>query len=206
MMVEMTAPKSRRAVLIVEDPEVIRLLSSFIKSEILRLLSKKPMTETQLSKVLELTKAAVGYHLRPLRDAGLIEIVRYETQEHGISKYYSTVASMVIVDPDSVPTDKKRYFVETQMMHLEGMLSVFRLYGMIEEVSPENLEKLAETMLKQLKIVGQRYTTEKGEGSETESLRIRIFAEALDNLVKLNKYRSLFQNIALEQMEIDQER
>ena len=194
---EMTAHKMRRAVLIVDDSKVIRLLSSFIKSEILRLLSKKPMTETQLSKVLELTNAAVGYHLRPLRDAGLIEIVRYETQVHGISKYYSTVASMFIVDPDSVPIDNKRYFLETQMIRLEGMLSVFRLYGKIEEVSPENLEKLAEAMLRQIKIVGQRYTKEKSEGSETESLRIRIFAEALDNLVKLKKYRGLFQKIEL---------
>jgi DNA-binding transcriptional ArsR family regulator len=159
----MTAQKSRRIVLIVEDPEVIRLLSSFIKSEILRLLSKKPMTETQLSKVLELTKSAVGYHLRPLRDADLIKIDRYETQEHGISKYYTTVASLFVVDPDSMPEDVKRYFLETQMMRLEGMLSVFRLNGKIKKVSPESLEKLAEAMLKQLKVVGQKYSTEKAK-------------------------------------------
>lgn len=191
----MTTVSARRAVLIVEDPEVIRLLSSFIKSEILRLLSKKPMTETQLSKVLELTKAAVGYHLRPLRDKGLIKVDRYVTEEHGISKYYSTAASFFVVDPDFVPDDTKRYFLETQMMRLEGMLSVFRLYGGIDEVSPENLEELAEAMLRQLKIVGEKHTTEKAEVNETESLRIRIFAEALDNLVKQNEYHNLFQNI-----------
>jgi len=191
----MTTVSARRAVLIVEDPEVIRLLSSFIKSEILRLLSKKPMTETQLSKVLELTKAAVGYHLRPLRDTGLIKVDRYVTEEHGISKYYSTVASFFVVDPDFVPDDVKRYFLETQMTRLEGMLSVFRLYGGIGEVSPENLEELAEAMLRQLKIVGEKHTTEKAEVNETESVRIGIFAEALDNLVKQNEYRSLFQNL-----------
>ncbi len=190
---EMTTDKARRAVLIIEDPEVIRLLSSFVKSEILRLLSKKPMTETQLSKVLELTKAAVGYHLRPLRDVGLIRINRYETEEHGISKYYSTVASLFIVDPDFVPDDVKRYFLETQMIRLEGILSVFRLNGKIEEVSPENLEEVAKAMLRQLKIVGEKYTTEKAEVNETESLRIKIFAEALDNLIKRSKYGNLFQ-------------
>jgi len=194
----MTTDNARKAVLIVEDPEVIRLLSSFIKSEILRLLSKKPMTETQLSKVLELTKAAVGYHLRPLRDTGLVKIDRYKTEEHGISKYYSTVASFFVVDPDFVPDDVKRYFLETQMMRLEGMLSVLRLYGRIETVSSENLEELAEAMSRQLKIVGEKYTKEKGEISETESLRIKILAEALDNLVKQNEYRSLFQNLEPE--------
>jgi len=193
--VEMTTDGARRAVLVIEDPEVIRLVSSFIKSEILRLLSKKPMTETQLSKVLELTKAAVGYHLRPLRDAGLIKIDRYVTGEHGISKYYSTVASLFVVDPDSIPDDVKRHFLETQMIRLEGMLSVFKLHGKIEEVSPENLEELAKAMLRQLKVVGKKYTTEKGEVSEAESLRISIFAEALDNIVKGNEFRSLFQKI-----------
>jgi DNA-binding transcriptional ArsR family regulator len=191
----MTTEKTRRTVLIIEDPEIIRLLSSFIKSEILRLLSKKPMTETQLSKVLELTKAAVGYHLRPLKNAGLIKIDRYVTEEHGISKYYSAVASMFVVDPDSMPDDVKRFFLETQMIRLEGMFSAFKLYGKIEEVSPENLEELAEAMLTQLKVVGREHTTEKSKVSEAESLRIRIFAEALDNLVKENRFHGLFQNM-----------
>ena len=70
----MRANDMKRAVLIIKDPEVIHLLSSFIKSEILRLLGMRPMTETQLSKVLRLTKAAVGYHLHSMKDVGLIQI------------------------------------------------------------------------------------------------------------------------------------
>jgi len=74
----------RKALLILEEPKVIRLLASSVKSEILWLLGNRPMTETELSKELGLTKAAVGYHLHSLRDGGLIEIDRYETGEHGI--------------------------------------------------------------------------------------------------------------------------
>ena len=191
----MTTGEMRKAVFIVEDPQIIRLLSSFIKSEIVRLLSKNAMTETQLSKVLELTKAAVGYHLRPLESAGLIKIDRYVTEEHGISKYYSAVASMFVVDPESMPDDVKRYFLETQMMRLEGMLSAFKLYDKIEEVSPENLEELAEAMLTQLKIVAQKHATEKNKVTEAESLRIGIFAEALNNLVKEERFHSIFQKM-----------
>ena len=191
----MTTGEMRKAVFIVEDPQIIRLLSSFIKSEIVRLLSKNAMTETQLSKVLELTKAAVGYHLRPLKNAGLIKIDRYVTEEHGISKYYSAVASMFVVDPESMPDDVKRYFLETQMMRLEGMLSAFKLYDKIEEVSPENLEELAEAMLAQLKIVAQKHATEKNKVTEAESLRIGIFAEALNNLVKEERFHSIFQKM-----------
>lgn len=179
----MTANRSRKTVLIIEDPETIRLLASFNKSRILRLLSERPMTETQLSKVLGLTKAAVGYHLHPLRDAGLIEINRYETQKHGISKYYSTVAALFIVDRDHIPEDVERYFLETQKMRLEGMLSVLKLYDRISEVPSENLEELAEAMLRQLTVVGQRYAIEKVGNKDTESLRVKIYAEALATLL-----------------------
>ncbi|MDH5440721.1 MAG: transcriptional regulator [Candidatus Bathyarchaeota archaeon] len=65
--------RSRKTVLVIKDPEAIRLSTSFMKSEILCLLSERPMTETQLSKEPGLTKASVGHHLRPLREAGLTE-------------------------------------------------------------------------------------------------------------------------------------
>ena len=141
------------------------------------------MTETQLSKVLGLTKAAVGYHLHSLKDVGLIQIDRYETGEHGISKYYSATAALFIVDPDQIPKDVKRHFLEIQIEHLEGILSVFKLYNVVSEVSSESLEELAKRMLGQLKVVGQRYVEEVGD-ENAESLRVKIYAEALASLTE----------------------
>ena len=187
----MTTYNERKAVIIVKDPNTIHLLSNFIKSEIIRLLNKKPMTETQLSKALDLTKAAIGYHLQPLKKAGLIKVNRYETQKHGISKYYETAASLFIVDPDRIPADAKRFFLENQIKRIEGMLSVFKLNGKMEEISPEILEELAEALLKHLKDVGQKYTIEKVEAGEAESLRIRISAEALRCLTKQKGWHRL---------------
>jgi DNA-binding transcriptional ArsR family regulator len=194
----MTTDNERKAVIIITDPNVIHLLSNFIKSEIIRLLNKKPMTETQISRALELTKGAIGYHLQPLKKAGLIKVNRYETGEHGISKYYETAASLFIVDPDHIPDDAKRFFLETQMMRLEGVLSLFKIYGKIKEVSSDNLEELATAMLRELKIVGQRHSSEKVEVGDDESLRIGIFSEALDNLLKQKDCQNLFQNIKIE--------
>jgi DNA-binding transcriptional ArsR family regulator len=174
----------KKAVIIIDKPEIIRLLASSIKSQILHLLNRKPMTATQLSKELDLTKGAIDYHIQPLRDSGLIRVDRYDTQRHGISKYYKTVASLFIVDPDYVPDDVKRYFLETQINRIEGMMSAFKLNGKIEEISSEKLEDLAETLLKQLKDIGQKYTIEKVEAGEEEILRIRIFAEAIRHLTK----------------------
>ena len=185
--------KPRKAVHIVDDPEIISLLADFTRTEILRLLSKYPMTETQLSEQLGITKSAVGYHLNLLMDAGLIHIGKVEAEEHGIlQKYYTPIAFLLIIDPARIPRDVQRYFIRTQLEHLRGMFSVFKLYHHVSEVSSKNLEKLAIGMLKQLKIVGQKHTKDVAP-EDAESLRIKIYAEALANLTKQKEWRSLFQ-------------
>jgi len=189
----MVMGKSKKAVSIIRDPKTIRLLADFTRSEILRLLNERPMTETQLSEELGLTKAAVGYHLRQLRDAALITISKVEAEEHGIlQKYYSTTASLFIVDPDFMPEDARRYFLEMQIEHLRGMLSVFKLYNKISEISSESLEELAEAMLRQLKIVGQRHVEEEARNEDAESLIVKIYAEALASLTKQKEWYSIF--------------
>jgi len=189
----MAMGKSKKSVSIIRDPKTIRLLTDFTRSEILRLLNERPMTETQLSEELGLTKAAVGYHLRQLRDAALITISKVEAEEHGIlQKYYSTTASLFIVDPDFMPEDARRYFLEMQIEHLRGMLSVFKLYNKISEISSESLEELAEAMLRQLKIVGQRHVEEEARNEDAESLIVKIYAEALASLTKQKEWYSIF--------------
>jgi DNA-binding transcriptional ArsR family regulator len=183
----------RKAVVIVVDPKSIRLLADFTRTEILRLLSKYPMTETQLSEQLGITRAAVGYHLHLLTEAGLITIEKVEPEQHGIlQKYYAPLAFLFIIDPDHVPQDVKRYYVRMQIEHLRGMFSVFKLYHRVSEVSSENFEKLAVAMLRQLKIVGQKHTKDNAP-KDAESLRVKIYAEALSNLTKEKEWRSLFQ-------------
>lgn len=151
------------------------------------------MTETQLSEQLGITKSAVGYHLHLLMDAGLINIDRVEAEEHGIlQKYYTPIAVLLIIDPDHIPEDVQRYFIRTEIEHLRGMFSVFKLHHHVSEVSSGNLEKLAVAMLKQLKIVGQKHAKDIAR-EDVESLRVKIYAEALSNLTKQKEWRSLFQ-------------
>jgi hypothetical protein len=87
-------------------------------------------------------------------DAGLISIDKVEPEEHGIlQKYYTPIAVILIIDPNRIPRDVQRYFIRTQIEHLRGMFSVFKLYHHVYEVSSENFEKLAAAMLRQLKII-----------------------------------------------------
>jgi len=154
------------------------------------------MTETQLSLQLGLTRAAIGYHLHILMDAGLINIDKVEAEKHGIlQKFYTSIAGLIIIDPDSIPKDVQRYFLRKQMEHLRGMFSVFQLYHHISEVSSATLEKLAWAMLKQLNAVGQNHVKDTIQG-DPESLRVKIYAEALANLTKQSEWRNLFHSHA----------
>ena len=181
------------AVCIVDDPDKIRLLADFTRTEILQLLCEYPMTEAQLSKELGLTRAAVGYHLKLLMKAQLIYLQKVEPEEHGIlQKFYRPKAALFIVDYDRIPNDVKRYFIQTQIIHLRGIFTTFQLQHRFFGVSPTTLEKLAEAMLKQLENTGRKHIKEKPV-KNTETLKIKIGAEALANLTKQKEWRSLFQ-------------
>jgi len=168
------------------------LLADFTREEILRLLSTRPMTETQLSKKLGLTKAAVGYHLHLLREAGLLYIEKTETEKHGIlQKYYSPVAATFIVNPEKIPRDVRTYFIQTQIQYLRGIFSVFRINNRTYCISSKALEKLALALLKQLKEVGEKYINKKITKEDVEAIRVKIYAEALANLTKQEEWKGI---------------
>ena len=93
------------------------------------------MTEKQLSGEFGLTKAAVGYHLHLLLKAGLIGITKLEAKHGILQKYYAPMAALFIIYTDNLPKDVKRFFIQTEIEHLRGMLIVCRLYERISEVS-----------------------------------------------------------------------
>ena len=189
---ETSNKKSKKAIVVVDKPQHISLLADFTRSEILRLLSKYPMTETQLSEKLGMTKAAVGYHLRLFLNAELIYLDRVQPETHGIlQKFYTPIADLFVVDPVYIPKSVERYFIQEQIEHLRGMFSVFQLYHRISEVSSRSLEKLATAMLKQLKIVGQKHLKDLAT-ADAEFLRIKIYAEALSDLTKQKEWELLF--------------
>jgi len=150
------------------------------------------MTEAQLSKELGLTRAAVGYHLNLLKKAQLIYLERVEPEEHGIlQKFYSPAAFFFIVDCDRIPNDAKRYFIQAQIIHLRGIFTAFQLNHHFSGVSPETLEKLAVTMLKQLEKAGRKHTKE-GPVKNAETLKVKIYTEALESLLKQEEWHALF--------------
>ena len=178
------------------DPVEIRLLANFIHEQLFQMLWEQPMTEAQLSAKLGLTRGAIGYHLNQLKKADLIYLTKIEPEKHGIlQKFYSPIASCIIIDYNKTPDPLKRYFIQKQIEHLRGVLTVLKLSNHFSGITSENLEKFAVAMLKQLKITCKNY--EEGPvGNNVEDFKIKIYAEALENLFDPNEQLDSYNTIA----------
>lgn len=181
-----------KAVYIVNDPEKIKLLADYTREEILRLLSIQPMTETQLSKKLRLTKAAVSYHLHLLSQAKLIRVEKIEVEKHGIlQKYYLPTAALFIVDPQKIPKEVNAYFIQNQIQYLRGIFSLLKINRKNYSVSSKALEKLAFELLKQLKKVSEKFAKIEVKNEDVETIRMKIYSEALTNLMKQKEWKEV---------------
>jgi DNA-binding transcriptional ArsR family regulator len=183
----MVRPNSRRAICILNDPEKIRLIADYQRSEILRLLDEQPRTETQLSDLLNLTPASIGYHLNLLMEAGLIELVMTEPEEHGVlQKYYSSIAALFIPEFDRIPEESKKYFIEMQMQYVRGVVSALHIHQKGEtrlKVSSEMINNLSVQILREIADIGRKY--EKWEtGNDREKVTLKIYSEALVKAIR----------------------
>lgn len=79
------------------DAEVMRLLSSDTRIRILRLLSERRMTVSELARLMELNKSTLHEHLRKMVGGGLI--VKHETPERQWVYYALTTRAHDFVKP-----------------------------------------------------------------------------------------------------------
>jgi DNA-binding transcriptional ArsR family regulator len=155
------------------------------------MLSEHPMTESQISKKIGLTRSAVGYHLNPLLKANLIYLKKVEAEKHGIlQKFYSPIAAFFAVKYDSIPCDVERFFVQMQIEQLRGVFSALQLHQRFTSISPENLEKLAKAMVKQLEHTCQEYEGEQVV-ENAETIKIKVYTDALTALLQQDEWASL---------------
>ena len=177
---------------LVKNPKEIRLLAKFKHREILQLLSEHPMTETELSQILGLTKSAIGYHLKQLMQSNLIYIKKVEIEHHGIQqKFYSPIATFIIATYDQTPDNIKRYFIQVQIEHVIGILAALQCENsFFFDIHSETIEKLALMLWKQLEQTCKKY--ESSNVIETaESLKITIYTDALNKLKTSPEWKAL---------------
>ncbi|MGQ4914021.1 MAG: hypothetical protein ACP6IU_04630 [Candidatus Asgardarchaeia archaeon] len=102
-------------IVIIEEPEKIKLLTDPIKKAILYLLRGKTLTARQITEELKktalfdsknITVQKINYHLKLLENAGLVKISKEEpipNRPHMTTRYYTRVAPLYLVryTPDS---------------------------------------------------------------------------------------------------------
>jgi len=187
---------SMKAVKIIRDPEVIKVLADPVRREILRLISIKPLTETKLSGRLILSKPSMGHHLQVLRKAGLIRIGRTKVGSYGIlEKFYEPTAKLFIEDWEKVPPELRRYFLFRYVERLRGMLSAFQLLaekqGKSIEIDSDQLLELAQEVARRMPTVGEKHEKTKGR-MDREMLIIKIYTETLKDIIAEEKWRDFF--------------
>lgn len=106
-----------REILVVDDPDTVKLLFSGKYSEVLELIDSYEMAVSDIAKILKINPGSAHYHLKELEKRGLVEMVREETKGNIVKKYYRTVAHTISIDTsrfkmlrpgDMDPTDSHR--------------------------------------------------------------------------------------------------
>ena len=106
-----------REILVVDDPDTIKLLFTGKYGEVLELIDSYEMSVSDIAKILKINPGSAHYHLKELEKRGLVEMVREETKGNIVKKYYRTVAHTISIDSsrfkmlrpgDSDPTESHR--------------------------------------------------------------------------------------------------
>lgn len=97
---------------VIDDESQARLIFDPMRREMLRLLSRKPLTETELSNTICISPPTVHHHLKAVMRGDLISMVRKEVGAHGIvQKRYASNAQAYIVDRDNLRNSVRRCFM-----------------------------------------------------------------------------------------------
>lgn len=117
-----------KAVYVVRDPAVARVLVDPMRRAILSFLREKPMTQAQLADELGLSDASLNYHMKILKENGLVTLAKEVAEEHGIiQKFFSPAACLFVYDIDALPKEIARYFYPQSLERARSVISMYDL-------------------------------------------------------------------------------
>src|SRR5918912_1246833 len=117
-----------RAVYIVDDVKIAKVLVDPMRRAILDLLRQKPMTQAGLANELGLTGASLNHHMKILRSNKLVTIFKREVEKHRIMQIFlSSVAYLFVYDLDSLPKNIARYFYPVSLERARAAVSLLMM-------------------------------------------------------------------------------
>lgn len=179
-----------RAVYIVNQVPIAKVLVDPMRRAILNLLREKPMTQAQLAEELGLSNASLNYHIKILHEHKLVDVTKSVAEEHGIiQKFFSPVAYLFVYDIDSIPKDLSRYFYPISLERARAFISILMIernsqsHSLLRMLGHEDINKISASISSLLVSVGRRYVKKRASYSD-ERIVYEIYTKAFNLLLK----------------------
>jgi DNA-binding transcriptional ArsR family regulator len=181
-----------RAVYIVNEVKVAKILVDPMRRAILDLLRQRPMTQAGLANELGLTGASLNHHMKILRSHKLVTVFKREVESHRIMQIFlSSVAYLFVYDLDSLPKNIARYFYPVSLERARAAVSLLLLYNKelsaydIEQ-NPERINAISENLSRYLVIAAKSFEKRVINHGD-ERYVYEIYGKAMANLLKEGK-------------------
>ena len=182
-----------KAVYIVNDVKIAKILVDPMRRAILDLLRQKPMTQAGLANELGLTAASLNHHIKILRSNKLVTIFKREIERHRIMQiFFSSVAYLFIYDLDSLPKNVARYFYPVSLERARALVSLLLLYdkklSLVYKIkyTPEAINYISENLSRHLVMAAKSYESRIINHGD-ERYVYEIYGKAVTNLLKEDK-------------------
>ncbi|MER7844147.1 winged helix-turn-helix domain-containing protein [Kitasatospora sp. NPDC096077] len=86
------AEDDRPPPLVIQSPAQFKALGHPLRHRMVNMLRQRPATLRQLAEALGMAKGTLGYHVRVLREAGLIELAESRQVRGGTEQYFGLVS------------------------------------------------------------------------------------------------------------------
>jgi predicted hydrocarbon binding protein len=101
-----------------------KIFSDKTRRKIMELLSEKELTNSQLARMLDLSKPTMSHHLKLLLDAGIVKISRIEHENHGIQmKFYEVnpnILSVAVLKENKLTGQIEKEIQEAMTARING--------------------------------------------------------------------------------------
>ena len=182
-----------KAVYIVNDVKIAKILIDPMRRAILDLLRQRPMTQAGLANELGLSGASLNHHMKILRSKRLVTIFKKEVERHRIMQIFlSSVAYLFVYDLDSLPKNIARYFYPISLERARAVVSLLSLYNKELpsaydiEYTPEAINTISEQLSRHLVMAAKPYENRIINHGD-EKYVFEIYGKAISNLLKEDK-------------------
>jgi DNA-binding transcriptional ArsR family regulator len=187
-----------KAVYIVNDSTVAKVLIDPMRRAILDLLRQKPMTQAQVADELGLSGASLNYHIKILRSRKLVVVFKRELERHRLKQIFFLAAAYVFVyDLDSLPKHIARYFFPVSLERARAIISLLMVNDDIRiDQTPNMSNSFSELLSRQLVKVAKAYEEKQVEYAQ-EKIIYEIYTKAISKLLDKKKDLLLTNKIAV---------